>query len=131
MDNKILTLGQIQQMSTDETVEAYRNGYTLSENSETYLPQVYSSNNIPQVYSATNTGSHYTLSDVGVITVAIGISVGLLGLLTWYIIKKEEERILSEIKQTVLSATQKVSFIEKLVPIAERIGERLFPKKIS
>ena len=92
------------------------------------MPQTYSTVNTPQIYSVTN-GSHYTTSDIGIIAAAIGISVGLLGLLTWYIIRKEEERIISQIKQAVTSATKSASIIEKLMPIAERIGERLLPPK--
>lgn len=132
MDN-IITLEQMQKMSIDEITDAYRNGYILSERSET-LPQIYPTTNIPQtlathqIYSATN-GSHYTTSDIGVIAAAIGISVGLLGLLTWYIIRKEEDRIISQIKQAVASVTQKASLIERLIPIAERIGERILPPK--
>ncbi len=130
MYNNILTLEQMQKMSIDEITDAYRNGYILSESSET-LPQIYT--NTPQtlttqVYSATN-GSHYTASDIGVIAAAIGISVGLLGLLTWYIIRKEEDRIISQIKEAVVSVTQKASLVERLIPIAERIGERILPKR--
>lgn len=130
MNSNILTLEQMQNMSIDETTEAYRNGYVLSENSEVYsatMPQTYSAN-IPQIYSATN-GSHYTMTDMGVIAGAIGISVGLLGLLTWYIIRKEEDRIILQLKQAVASATEKASIFEKLLPIAQRIGERLLPPK--
>lgn len=132
MNSNILTLEQMQNMSIDEMTEAYRNGYVLSENSDVYsatnLPQTYSATNIPQIYSATN-GSHYTMTDMGVIAGAIGISVGLLGLLTWYIIRKEEDRIILQIKQAVASATEKASIFEKLLPIAQRIGERLLPPK--
>lgn len=127
MDNNILALEQMQKMSIDEITDAYRNGYVLSERSNV-LPQIRSIANTPQIYSATN-GSHYTTSDIGVIAIAIGISVGLLGLLTWYIIRKEEERIISQIKQAVASATQNASIIERLIPIAERIGERMLPPK--
>lgn len=69
MDNNILTLEQMQKMSIDEITYAYRNGYVLSERSDT-LPQTYSMANTPQIYSATN-GSHYTTSDIGIIAVAI------------------------------------------------------------
>jgi len=127
MDNNILTLEQMQKMSIDEITYAYRNGYVLSERSDV-LPQTYSMANTPQIYSATN-GSHYTTSDIGIIAAAIGISVGLLGLLTWYIIRKEEERIISQIKHAVASATKSTSIIERLIPIAERIGERILPPK--
>ena len=127
MDNNILTLEQMQKMSIDEITYAYRNGYVLSERSGV-LPQTYSMANTHQIYSATN-GSHYTTSDIGIIAAAIGISVGLLGLLTWYIIRKEEERIVSQIKQAVTSATKSASIIERLIPIAEKIGERILPPK--
>lgn len=127
MDNNILTLEQMQKMSIDEITDAYRNGYVLSERSDV-LPQTYSMVNTPQIYSATN-GSHYTTSDIGIIAAAIGISVGLLGLLTWYIIRKEEERIISQIKHAVASATKSTSIIERLIPIAERIEERILPPK--
>lgn len=152
MNNNILTLEQMQIMSIEEIVDAYRNGYILSERSET-LPQTSQTltntntsqtltntntpqrlttpqtlTNTPQIYSASN-GSHYTTSDIGVIAAAIGISVGLLGLLTWYIIKKEEDRIVSQIKDAVKSATSKVGLIERLIPLAERIGERILPPK--
>ena len=131
MNNHVLTLEQMQKMSIDEIVDAYRNGYILPERSET-LPQIYHTsqtlNNTPQIYSASN-GSHYTTSDIGVIAAAIGISVGLLGLLIWYIIKKEEDRIVSQIKDAVKSATSKVGLIERLIPLAERIGERILPPK--
>lgn len=131
MYNNILTLEQMQKMSIDEITEAYRNGYILSESSET-LPQIYTDTpqtlTTNQIYSATN-GSHYTASDIGIIAAAIGISVGLLGLLTWYIIRKEEDRIISQIKEAVVSVTQKASIVERLLPIAERIGERILPKR--
>lgn len=129
MNNNILTLEQMEKMSIDEITDAYRNGYVLSESnqqlklSSDVLPQTYS----PQIYSATN--GHYTTSDIGVITAAIAISVGLLGLLTWYIIRKEEERIISQVKEAVISATQKASLLEKLIPIVERIGEKILPAK--
>ena len=126
MDNNVLTLEQMQKMSIDEIADAYRNGYVLSERSEAL--QIYSTTNTPQIYSASN-GSHYTTSDIGVIAVAIGISVGLLGLLTWYIIRKEEDRIMSQIKEAVKSATSKVGLIEKLIPLAEKIGERILHPK--
>ena len=130
MNNHVLTLEQMQKMSIDEIVDAYRNGYILPERSE--VPQIYHTSqiltNTHQIYSASN-GSHYTTSDIGVIAAAIGISVGLLGLLTWYIIKKEEDRIVSQIKDAVKSATSKVGLIERLIPLAERIGERILPPK--
>jgi hypothetical protein len=138
MNNNILTLEQMEKMSIDEITDAYRNGYVLSESNQqlklsgevlpqTYSPQIYSTTNTPQIYSATN--GHYTTSDIGIITTAIAISVGLLGLLTWYIIRKEEERIISQVKEAVISATQKASLVERLIPIVQRIGERLLPAK--
>lgn len=36
MVDKILTLGQLQNMSIDDMRIAYQNGYTLSENTESY-----------------------------------------------------------------------------------------------
>src|SRR3990167_6281287 len=122
MDN-IITLEQMQKMSIDEITDAYRNGYILSERSEAL--EIYSTTNTPQIYYTASNGSHYTTSDIGVIAAAIGISVGLLGLLTWYIIRKEEDRIMSQIKEAVKSATSKEGLIEKLIPLAERIGERI------
>lgn len=123
--NKILTVEQIQTMSVDEIINAYQSGYRLSENTE-----IYSSNNNPK-YHITSL-QHYTASDIGIIATAIGISVGLLGVLTWYMIKREEKRIIKEIKESVVAAVGKPMIeraIEKLAPIAERIGERLLPTK--
>lgn len=76
--NNILTLEQIQHMSIDQIIEAYKNGYTLSETPQisennmilyhegvntpqnTRTPIYHAGVNTPQIYSATNSNSHYT-----------------------------------------------------------------------
>ena len=133
MNNNILTLGQMQNLSIDEMINAYKCGYTLSETTET-LPQIYSDTSIypmtntPKIYPMSN-GSHYTSSDIVVIAAAIGISVGLLAIIIKYMIRKEEERIVREIKQSLASVTKKAGIIERLMPIAERLGERILSPK--
>lgn len=144
MNNNILTLEQMQKMSIDEMIDAYKSGYTLSgttetlpiysgtsqiSNTNTYQTYPMTMENTTKIYPMTNTGSHYTSSDVVVIAAAIGISVGLLAMIVKYMIRKEEERIVKEIKQTVASVTQKAGIIERLIPIAERIGERILSPK--
>ena len=128
MNNNILTLEQMQNLSIDEMIDAYKCGYTLSGTTDilpTYSDiSTYPMTNTPQIYPMTN-GSHYTSSDIVVIAAAIGISVGLLAIIIKYMIRKEEERIVKEIKQSLASVTQKAGIIERLMPIAERIGERI------
>ncbi len=171
MDNNILTLEQIQKMSIDEMIDAYRSGYALSGSTDaipSYPHPIYSNStdstytysthpiysnstnpitypnlaysystdittSYPQTspYRTLQADSHYTLSDIGVIAAAIVISVGLLAIIIRYMIRKEEERIVKEIKQTVESVTQKAGIVERLIPIAERIGERILAPKPS
>lgn len=120
IDNRILTLEQIQGMSTDELINMYKNGYSLSENTDIYSLSVGQSK-----IQSLQTGSHYTWTDVGIIAVAIGISVVIIGGVTYLIIQREKEKLMSEIKETISSSVQKVGLLERLIPIAEKIGKRL------
>lgn len=119
-ENMMLTLEQIQEMSTDELISAYKNGYSLSENADIYSLPIES----PQIKSL-QTGSHYTWTDVGIISMAIGISVIIIGGVTYLIIQREKEKLVSEIKEAVSSSVQKVGLLERLIPIAEKITKRL------
>lgn len=90
--NNILTLDQMQNMSTDDTINAYNNGYRLSDKTE-----IYSSLQLTQ-------------SDISTIVTANVISnmitIVLFGGVIWYIIRKEREKFVSEIKQTITSGIQ-------------------------
>lgn len=152
MNNNILTLEQIQKMSIDEVINMYKCGYTMSGTTEiltqtnsvpmtnighTY-PVTETSQTLPilhtnanYIYPMANTDSHYTAYDIGVIAAAIGISVGVLAIVIRYMIRKEEERIINEIKLAISSATQKAGLIERLIPMAEKLGQKLFSPKSS
>lgn len=118
--NKILTLEQIQYISTDELIDLYKNGYSLSENTDIYSLPIEKL----QIKSL-QAGSHYTWTDVGIISLAIGISVLIIGGVTYIIIQNEKKKLVSEIKEAVSSSVQKAGLLERLIPIAEKIGKRL------
>lgn len=120
IEDRTLTLEQIQGISTDELINLYRNGYSISENTDIYSLSAES----PQIRSL-QAGSHYTWTDVGIIAAAIGISVVIIGGVTYLIIQREKEKLMSEIKETISSSVQKVGLLERLIPIAEKIGKRL------
>jgi nucleoside recognition membrane protein YjiH len=130
--DKILTLTQMQNMSIDNIIDAYKNGYTLNEMTESQpflqsLPM-----QLPMQSTEIKSLQHYTSSDVGVIALAIGVSVVIMGGLVYLIIQNEKKKLVSEVKDAIVSSVSKAGLIEKLLPIAERIGERLVgPKSIE
>lgn len=95
----ILTLEQVQNMSEEEIINAYNNGYRLSDTT-----------NIHHQSGHTILSSQLTSSDINaLITANVAsnlITVGLFGLMIYYIIKKEREAFVTEIKQTLTSSIQ-------------------------
>ncbi len=93
--NNILTLDQIQNMSTEDIINAYNNGYRLSDKTDMY-----------DIYSSLQ----YTQPDIGTIVTANVISnmitIALFGGVMWYIIRKEREKFVIEMKHALTSGIQ-------------------------
>lgn len=107
MNNNILTIEQIQQMSIEDITTAYNNGYRLPEKTNIY------------------SSSAITESDINIIVLSNILSnlitMAILGGVFWIIIRREREKFVSELKGMTTSAIEKLEKLPILLKAIETI----------